>query len=262
MAANDTWTALADFVTDEVVTASKLNQQLRDNLNVLQLGLSGDGSDETEGMHLHKGGALASRPAAGNLGRLYYASDIQVLSIDDGSAWIVPSIFDRDLTQTENVDNGGGYGHYSFEIPANELGITGGLRLTLAGDYLNNTGTTQTLKITVMFGGSTPLNTGAMVIPTSANRRQWRLELIGMNSATGSQKWMAFWSLSGPATVNFVVDDPGSTGDSRGTAGRVASGIDTTAAVSIVFLSQHGVANASLSLRKEIAILERLPAES
>lgn len=88
MAASDTWTALADFATNEVVTATKLNQQLRDNLNVLQLGLNGDGSTQSQGVHAHKTGTLANRPAAGKAGRLYYTTDLGVTFLDDGTTWI------------------------------------------------------------------------------------------------------------------------------------------------------------------------------
>ncbi len=87
--ADDTWTALADFATDEVVTATKLNEQLRDNLNVLQLGLSGDGSTQSEGIHAHKAGALADRPTPAKAGRWYYATDIGIWLMDDGTEWLI-----------------------------------------------------------------------------------------------------------------------------------------------------------------------------
>src|SRR3989304_10106925 len=45
---SDTWTAPADWTTNEVVTAAKLNQQLRDNLYALWLAITTGSSAITE----------------------------------------------------------------------------------------------------------------------------------------------------------------------------------------------------------------------
>ena len=46
--ANDTWTAPADWTTNEVVTAAKLNQQLRDNIYALWLAVTTGSAAITE----------------------------------------------------------------------------------------------------------------------------------------------------------------------------------------------------------------------
>jgi len=46
--ANDTWTAPGDWTTNEVVTAAKLNQQLRDNLYALWLAITTGSTAITE----------------------------------------------------------------------------------------------------------------------------------------------------------------------------------------------------------------------
>jgi hypothetical protein len=108
MAVSDLWTALRDWVTDEIPGATEFNQQLRDNLNVLLKTLTGDSS--TQQKHAHATGTLAARPAAGNAGRLYYATDLGVLFVDDGTNWLilshVPQISER-LRDDFLLDTGG-----------------------------------------------------------------------------------------------------------------------------------------------------------
>ena len=89
MAVSDTWTPGADFATNEVVTATKLNQQVRDDVYVLSLAVDGDTSTTTI-KHRHLTGTAAARPAAGEAGRTYYATDTKVLSTDNGTIWDTP----------------------------------------------------------------------------------------------------------------------------------------------------------------------------
>lgn len=98
MAVADTWTAGADWATNEKpLAASKLNQQIRDNINVLRLMLEGDASGQKE--HRHLSGVAASRPAAGNAGRTYYATDTKTHSIDNGTTWDTPVTIVRKTAQ-------------------------------------------------------------------------------------------------------------------------------------------------------------------
>ncbi len=90
MAAADTYTAPADWAANEKPVASaKLNQQVRDNTHVLQLGLNGDGSSQAEGIHQHLSNTYANIPAAGNVGRRFYATDLCCEFLDDGTSWLI-----------------------------------------------------------------------------------------------------------------------------------------------------------------------------
>jgi hypothetical protein len=90
MAVADTWTAGADWATNEKpVAASKLNQQVRDNVYVLSIALDGDTSGTTI-KHRHLSGVAGSRPAAGEAGRTYFATDTKTLSVDNGTTWDTP----------------------------------------------------------------------------------------------------------------------------------------------------------------------------
>ena len=168
------------------------------------------------------------------------------------------TILGRDLAQSENVNNGGAFGHPTLAIPARTLGTTGGLRLTMSGDYLNNTGVDRDLTLESLLGAVTVLSTGNMVIPASANRRDWRLVVEMMNSAAGAQKWSASLEISQADANTFPVTDPTATTDARGT-GYAASAEDTTVAQTIRIQTQHSVADPLLSFRQEMAILERIP---
>lgn len=104
MAVADTWTAGADWATNEKpVAASKLNQQVRDNVYVLSLAIDGDSSASTI-KHRHLSGVAASRPAAGEAGRIYFATDTKTLSIDNGTTWDTPVTLVR-KTADETVTN-------------------------------------------------------------------------------------------------------------------------------------------------------------
>ena len=120
MAVGDTWTPGADWATNEVVTATKLNQQMRDDIYVLSLAVDGDTSTTTI-KHRHLSGTAAARPAAGEAGRTYYATDTKTLSIDNGTTWdtpikIVRKTADEELTNTtlQNDDE------LLFAVAANE----------------------------------------------------------------------------------------------------------------------------------------------
>ena len=103
MAVGDLWTPGADFATNEVVTATKLNQQVRDDVYVLSLAIDGDTSTTTI-KHRHLSGTAAARPAAGEAGREYYATDTKTLSIDNGTTWDTPVTVIR-KTATSLVTN-------------------------------------------------------------------------------------------------------------------------------------------------------------
>ena len=45
-------------------------------------------------------------------------------------------------------------GTSGFKVPANTLGLTGSVRVTLVADYLNNTGVNQTCTFRIKFGGT------------------------------------------------------------------------------------------------------------
>ncbi len=264
MAANDTWTALADFATNEVVTASKLNQQLRDNLNVLQLGLSGDGSGEAEGRHVHKTGTMAARPAAGNSGRIYFVtSGVQqgVGFIDNGTRWLPLGIqiLDRDTSEQDVVSTVAETSIYSYSIPADLLGATGGVRLTLSGDFLDNTAGIDPVRLRAKLGATTVFDTSPNNIAVDSNRRKWTWEIWFLNGSTSTQRWGTRFGLGIPNAAVFLVYLVTHASGAHGGEGNAASSEDTTADRTLDITITLGENSANMSFRKYFALLELLP---
>jgi hypothetical protein len=83
--ANDTWTPPSGPAAG-TASLSEMQEQRTDNLYVAELVMEGDQSASGK-VHRHKAGTLAARPAAGNAGRIYRASDTQQVFMDDGTNW-------------------------------------------------------------------------------------------------------------------------------------------------------------------------------
>ncbi len=243
------WTAPRTWTTNEVVSKAIMDAHVRDNLL------------ETAPAKVTTAGDIVYADGANSLVRLPVGNPGDRLRVNTAGTALVwdAVILDRDLTQQEIVSESGLSGIWSHSVGANELGATGGVRLTMYGDYLNDTGIDRWLRFLVGFGASSPFDSGNTVFPASANRRKWRLVVEMMNSAAGAQKWGSELKMSRPDTLSLAQTDAANPvgGDS---AGYNASSEDTTGALTLKLEVQHSVANASLSLRKEIAILEKLPA--
>lgn len=267
MAAGDTYTAPADWAANEKPVAStKLNQQVRDNVNVLQLGLNGDGSTEAEGMHLHKSGTLAAIPAPGNAGRLYHTTNEgEITLIDNGTVWVPDGvqILDRDLTEVDVVSDANETTIYSHTIPTipgqatGVMGETGGFRLTLGGDAQVNVAGTIVLK--VKLGGTTVFNSVAFDLTNYANYYKWNWVLTCMNhGVVSSQKWTT--ALHGMSGVDsFALWLGSSAGGFHGIGYRGIAGDDTNDPLLLDITVDWSAANAALRWRKEMALLEILP---
>src|SRR3972149_3318168 len=90
----DSWNPLtpASYGFEEVVPASKLNTELRDRMQALFNGLVGDVSADADVVQAGRSGTLPARPAAAKAGRTYYATDLGVLFLDDGTRWLIISV--------------------------------------------------------------------------------------------------------------------------------------------------------------------------
>lgn len=74
-----TWT------NTEVPGKTEMDQEIRDRMMAIKLAIEGDLSAFLT--QAHKEGTYALRPAAGNAGRLYFATDLGALFRDNGSVW-------------------------------------------------------------------------------------------------------------------------------------------------------------------------------
>lgn len=92
----DNWvTTIKTWVTLTAGATADMNQEVRDRFTAVYNALHGDASADSEMAHMHKQGTLAARPAAGNAGRYYKATDLGVTFYDTGTRWDVESVNHR-----------------------------------------------------------------------------------------------------------------------------------------------------------------------
>jgi hypothetical protein len=76
---------------------------------------------------------------------------------------------------------------YSYTVPGGTLGAHGGVRMTLMGDFLYNSGISDTLTIRIKFGATTLYTTPAWSDTVwSANRYPWRLQVLVANTGVSN----------------------------------------------------------------------------
>lgn len=169
---------------------------------------------------------------------------------------VAVSIIDRDLATVTVASTLIETTIYSHTLPAEILGTTGGLRLTIGGDLLKNAFGTFTLR--VKLGATTVLTSNAHTFTSDAATRKHRLVIEGMNSAAAAQKWVAEFQASRGGT-NFPISETDQAFNASHGVGYNASAEDTSGALLLAVTVQWSAANANLSFRKEMAILELIP---
>lgn len=168
----------------------------------------------------------------------------------------IPSILDRSLTQVDVANTDVETSLYSFTIPANTLGATGGVRLHVGGDMLRNV--TGSFLLRLKLGATLIVNSAATSFTSSANRYKWTFDAVIMNASATSQKCSARWGL-----VSSTAPLAGQLGNSNLLAlfEGLGSSAENTAANLVLDLTAHWFsADVNLSFRKELAILELIPA--
>ncbi len=198
-------------------------------------------------------GATVQRKAAGANEQSLVADSTQA----DGLKWADRSrVLDRDVTTAEVVNTTDETTVYSFTVPGGTLGTNRMLRLTLIGDYLNNSGVNgRTIRIRVKYGGT---QFAGLVDShnTGATRYGWSAiaELSAAN-ATNAQIGVARHISAGDAGV--------SGGDLSSFGGVEVSlhnavAVDSTADQTLLVTIQNQVMDANFSGRLLIAQLELL----
>ncbi len=185
-----------------------------------------------------------------------YALDGTWLVMKDSNGSAVPliGIFDRDLSQQNVVDTGAEVSIYSHVIPANTLGATGGVRLTLTGDRLNDTGSARFTSVKVKLG-ATSVFAHSHSPSVNAARRYWTMVIWFFNSSASAQKWGLKYNLTAPGAQK--AQDASATLVAQGVA---SSSEDTTGDLTLDVTVQWEAGNPSRSFRKEMAFLEFFPA--
>ena len=154
---------------------------------------------------------------------------------------------------------------YTHSVAANALGANGSLRVVLAGDLVNNSGSDRSATLKISFGGTTfyqdALNAAGLV--NAANRRAWLIDFILQNAnATNSQHLNGLFTIgrsTAPTTgigsigtlASYFVANFGSDGSNPT--------IDTTSAQTLTVTITLSFAHASFDwrLKSGTTILQR-----
>ncbi len=146
-------------------------------------------------------------------------------------------------------------GEPGYTIPANTIGATGGLRLTLTGMVLNNAAGTITFR--VRLGATIILASAAIDIENVAtNKAKWVLVVWIHNTATNAQRCSAQLMISDITADNLIVTGASGTVENWIGLGYGTAAIDTTADAILRVTAQYSASSASLSWEKKTGILE------
>ena len=142
----------------------------------------------------------------------------------------------------------------SLIVPAYGLATGQVVRLTVAGDFLNNSGGAATLLFKVKLGTSVALTTQALSIPASANGRKWRMIVDVLAETDALQRLSAQAFMSEALTQDFAWSEWSADG-----ATAVGYGTDTedgTSTVDVSVTATLGTAATTINIRRHMGFLE------
>lgn len=128
------------------------------------------------------------------------------------------------------------------------------LRLTAAGDYINNNAgaTAANLTFKIKIGATTYLTSTQMSLGASSSRRQWRVTVeVDVNNATNDQRLIATLLLTNAASGNW----PCASAQFAGT-GTIQSTSNLTTGPNLQITATHGTADTLIDIRLTSANLE------
>lgn len=132
------------------------------------------------------------------------------------------------------------------------------MRVTLVGDYLNNSGGASNVTFRVKFGATSLWASNTFSVPTNAARRMFRLVFeIGQLNANSSQFLGGFLLLGAtqaPATGLGTLGDVPLSANPLGSAG--ATAVDMSVAQTLNVTVQHGTSAATISCRAFYSLIE------
>ena len=139
----------------------------------------------------------------------------------------------------------------SLVSPAYGLASGRAVRLTVAGQLVNNVGTSQTVTFRVKLEGTTILTSPAYSLSTSANNRMWQVEALVAAEADAIQRLSGTIHISAAGTTTLLAGGEYGIGYGTGTK-------DGTGTIDVSVTAQLGSASTSLTLTKRMALLEQL----
>ena len=247
--------AVKTFSSGEVLTASDLNAM---NTNILNNALSLisplTGTLDTNGNPIIFDADADTSITAdtddqldfniGGTDRFYFSN----------TRWAATTL-DRDTSVNEVVSSVTETTVYTFSVPANTLGTNKALRITVLGDYLNNSGGVSNLAIKLKYGATTALSYSEPSIAASATRRPVKFEaILAALGATGAQVAYGEIRRGSTAGVTGNVNFDDSTSFTSGINTGVAE--DSTGALTLSVTVQHDINAATVSFKTQVVFLE------
>ena len=137
----------------------------------------------------------------------------------------------------------------SLIVPAYGLAKGQVVRLTTAGDFLNNSGGAATVLFKVKLGSSVVLTTPATSLANSANLRQWRLVVDVLAETSALQRVSAVLHFSDDTAADFGPAETYLVGYGTDTE-------DGTATVDVSVSVTLGTAATTINIRRHMGFLE------
>ncbi|HYE86874.1 MAG TPA: hypothetical protein VEA16_11000 [Vicinamibacterales bacterium] len=150
------------------------------------------------------------------------------------------------ITQSELVNSATLTTVASFTLPANTLGANDGLRVTVLGDLLNNTGAGQDFRVGLQFGGVSLGGGSSVTLTSDASRRGvwFTAEIVNRGSVSSQKGWGRF-----TVTTAGVESTQNWTAPAADVTVYKDFSVNTASDVTVTIFADFSAANANLSYR-------------
>lgn len=189
--------------------------------------------------------------------------------ISDGTNWwevarsnpSAPSVvtLDRDVAEAAVTNTTTETTVYSYSVLGGTLSTNRALRITLIGDWINNTGgAAASVNLRVKFGGTLI----GWFLPTgAANAGRYPIRLQGVLSAanaTNAQRFVATMDMGQPGDIGSPPGQAAENYTESGASGNNGLALDSTAARTLLISAENSAADANISFRCFSVLLELL----
>ena len=167
------------------------------------------------------------------------------------------ALVDSDMTDVSVVSTASETSIYSLTVPPNFLGTENAIRVDIAAEYTNNTGSNQTLVMKVKYGATTVWADTSVSVTTSANSRglHWHA-IFGANESATAQKITGAVGFGDGNAADTGYGPIGNTGVFYPFGGTSAENSATK--LTLDFRIKHSVSNAALDFTKHFAYATRI----
>ena len=176
----------------------------------------------------------------------------------NGVGWAAPGDFLRGASQLDVVNTAAETAIFTGSVPAGALGTDRMVRLTLFGDYLNNSGAPKTATLRVKYGATTLWgDIGASLAGNDPLRRAWQLELfLGNQGATNNQQLGGRVAMMPTTAASVAGLGAATVTPTYDVVFHGSAAEDSTAAKTLAVTVQHSAAASTVSWRRQYAALE------